>query len=174
MAEGAKRVSHALCSAKWRLSNRCFSHIFVIYSEQNRDEEGCSVVIVYVLLRLYGCECTLDSIRHMVLYCKQTYELLLFILQLQSPYIVDLSDVFPFETNVVLVFEYMISDLADVIANSTAHLSSSTIKYFAVAILKGIEHCHACNIIHRDIKPSNILLNDRGQVKIADFGYVKV
>jgi serine/threonine protein kinase len=91
-------------------------------------------------------------------------------LQLKSPHIVDLLDVFPSEINLVLVFEYMTQDLASVITTSTAHLSSDTFKYFSQAILKGIEHCHACNIIHRDIKPSNILINDKGQVKIADFG----
>lgn len=79
-------------------------------------------------------------------------------------------DVYPSETNLALVFEYMVSDIEDVITNSEAPLPTSTIKYLSHAIFKGIEHCHSRNIIHRDIKPSNILLNDKGQVKIADFG----
>lgn len=91
-------------------------------------------------------------------------------MQLKSPYIVDMSDVFPSETNIVLVFEFMVSDLADVIANSPTFLSKGAVKYISQAILQGVQHCHACSIIHRDIKPSNILINDKGQVKIADFG----
>jgi eukaryotic-like serine/threonine-protein kinase len=35
---------------------------------------------------------------------------------------------------------------------------------------KGLSIAHDRGVIHRDIKPGNLMLNQRGQVKIADFG----
>jgi serine/threonine-protein kinase len=37
-------------------------------------------------------------------------------------------------------------------------------------IVLGMRYVHARGFIHQDLKPSNILLNDKGQVLIADFG----
>lgn len=37
-------------------------------------------------------------------------------------------------------------------------------------LLDGLNYCHAKNFLHRDIKCSNILMNNRGEVKLADFG----
>lgn len=40
-------------------------------------------------------------------------------------------------------------------------------------LISGLEHLHSNNIIHRDIKPGNILLNDKGEYVISDFGIAK-
>lgn len=38
-------------------------------------------------------------------------------------------------------------------------------------ICRAIEYIHSFNFIHRDIKPENILLNNKDQVKLCDFGW---
>ena len=41
-------------------------------------------------------------------------------------------------------------------------------------VCTALQYAHEQGIVHRDIKPENILIDSRGQVKIADFGLAKL
>ena len=41
------------------------------------------------------------------------------------------------------------------------------------AVLKGLAAAHAAGFVHGDIKPENVLLGDRGEIKVTDFGLAR-
>ena len=45
--------------------------------------------------------------------------------------------------------------------------------YFAIQILKGLQHAHDKGIVHRDVKPQNIMLLPDGTIKVTDFGIAR-
>nr|CAB3229415.1 cyclin-dependent kinase 20-like [Phallusia mammillata] len=88
--------------------------------------------------------------------------------------VVRLYYVFPHGTGFVLVFEYMLSDLSEVIRNSERPLTEGQVKSYMMMLLKGVAFCHRNNIMHRDLKPANLLISSTGHLKIADFGLARV
>ncbi|XP_027531651.1 cyclin-dependent kinase 13 isoform X5 [Neopelma chrysocephalum] len=73
-----------------------------------------------------------------------------------------------------LVFEYMDHDLMGLLESGLVHFNENHIKSFMRQLMEGLAYCHKKNFLHRDIKCSNILLNNRGQIKLADFGLARL
>ncbi|MGO8836891.1 MAG: protein kinase domain-containing protein [Limisphaerales bacterium] len=56
----------------------------------------------------------------------------------------------------------------------TRRLASAEALAIVPQICQALQYAHEQGVIHRDIKPENILLDKKGQVKIADFGIAKI
>lgn len=87
-----------------------------------------------------------------------------------------LVDVICTDTSLHLVFQYLDKDLKKFIDEKKTNkekIDELTIKSILCQILCGIADCHTKRVLHRDIKPQNILLNETGEVKIADFGLAR-
>lgn len=41
---------------------------------------------------------------------------------------------------------------------------------YTYQILQGIVFCHSRRVLHRDLKPQNLLIDQKGAIKLADFG----
>lgn len=63
--------------------------------------------------------------------------------------VVKLREVFPHGTSLVLAFEYMLSDLSEVIRNTEKPLTEGQVKSYMLMLLKGVAFCHENNIMHR-------------------------
>ncbi|XP_071446876.1 cyclin-dependent kinase 12 isoform X2 [Hetaerina americana] len=73
-----------------------------------------------------------------------------------------------------LVFEYMDHDLMGLLESGMVDFNEHHNASIMKQLLDGLNYCHKKNFLHRDIKCSNILMNNRGEVKLADFGLARL
>ncbi|KFM26059.1 cAMP-dependent protein kinase catalytic subunit alpha [Auxenochlorella protothecoides] len=57
--------------------------------------------------------------------------------------------------------------------NRTDPLSESSARFYAACVVAGLEYMHSKGVAWRDLKPENLLLDGRGYLRLADFGFAK-
>lgn len=75
--------------------------------------------------------------------------------------------------NVFMVFEYLEYDLTGVLETPEIRLTQDHIKSWTKQLLAGVHYMHVNKVIHRDLKASNLLINRKGELKIADWGLAR-
>ncbi|KAK7407143.1 hypothetical protein VNO78_08811 [Psophocarpus tetragonolobus] len=98
--------------------------------------------------------------------------------RVNSPYIVKCHAVFDHGIciegdnggDISFVMEYMEGGSLHDVLRQHRRLPEEVISVLAKRVLQGLKYLQSMHVVHRDIKPSNLLVNDKGEVKIADFG----
>lgn len=72
-----------------------------------------------------------------------------------------------------IVMDFVEHDLATLLAAMPEPFLLSETKTLLHQLLTGVDYLHSHWILHRDLKTSNLLLNNRGVLKIADFGLAR-
>jgi cyclin-dependent kinase 12/13 len=72
-----------------------------------------------------------------------------------------------------MVFEYMDHDLTGLSDRPGMRFSVPQIKCYMRQLLTGLHYCHVNQVLHRDIKGSNLLIDNNGNLKLADFGLAR-
>ena len=52
--------------------------------------------------------------------------------------------------------------------------SEEQTRFFIANIIVALEYLHNKSILHRDIKPENLVFDERGYLKITDFGIARI
>ncbi|KAK3859138.1 hypothetical protein Pcinc_034716 [Petrolisthes cinctipes] len=89
---------------------------------------------------------------------------------LAHPNIVQMTDSFETENEVVAVSEYVPGQLFQLL-ETNGPLSENRVQQIACNLVSAIYYLHSHRILHRDIKPQNILLSSVGDAKLCDFGF---
>jgi cyclin-dependent kinase len=133
----------------------------IVYKAQNKDT---GEIVALKRIRLdsedEGVPCT--AIREISL-----------LKELKHPNIVRLYDVIHTEKKLTLVFEYLDQDLKKYIDDCGGSITKNTMKSFLFQLFRGIAFCHEHRVLHRDLKPQNLLINKKGELKLADFGLAR-
>jgi len=74
--------------------------------------------------------------------------------------------------SIYMVMEFCDHDLTG-LTDAGQRFTPAQIKCYMKQLLEGMTYCHKNRVLHRDIKGSNLLINNEGQLKLADFGLAR-
>ncbi|MFC8866725.1 serine/threonine-protein kinase [Streptomyces sp. NPDC057148] len=94
--------------------------------------------------------------------------------RIQSPYVAAIHDRGEDQGQVFLVMEYVDGKSLDMHMGHGHALTLEQTVRWSVQVCEGLADASDVEVVHRDIKPANIMINERGNAKIVDFGLARL
>ncbi|TPX36106.1 hypothetical protein SeMB42_g03236 [Synchytrium endobioticum] len=148
------------------------------YEKLNRIEEGAYGVVYRArdkgtgeIVALKKLKLDKEKMGFPVTSLREIHTLLLS----KHPNIVDVKEIVVSNNlqNIFIVMEFVEHDLKSLMESMRQPFLQSEIKTLMQQILSAAACLHSNWIVHRDLKTSNLLMNNRGMIKVADFGLAR-
>ncbi|KAG0261776.1 hypothetical protein BG011_000678 [Mortierella polycephala] len=148
------------------------------YEKLNRISEGTYGVVYRAKDRLTGEIVALKKLKldqekngFPITSLREVYTLLL----AKHPHIVNVREIVVGDTltQIFIVMDFIEHDLKELMSEMRAPFLQSEVKTLMLQLLSATELLHENWILHRDLKTSNLLLNNKGEIKVADFGLAR-
>jgi serine/threonine-protein kinase len=88
----------------------------------------------------------------------------------KNDHIVQVYDHFKEGPSYYIVEEFVDGISLDALIKKERYLSNDAVMLILYEVCRALKYAHDKQVIHRDIKPANILISNKGEVKLVDFG----
>lgn len=88
----------------------------------------------------------------------------------ESDFVAKLYWTFASKDYLYLVMEYLNGGDCAALIKILSGLPEDWAKKYLAEVVLGVEHLHGRGIVHRDLKPDNLLIDQKGHLKLTDFG----
>lgn len=95
-------------------------------------------------------------------------------LKIHHPFVVVMYQAFQDRDYLYFLLEPALGGELFTVLRDKSYFKQHEAMFYAASVVSVFEYLHSKDIIYRDLKPENLLLDDKGYLKVTDFGFAKV
>lgn len=141
------------------LGKGSFGHVQLVQNRGNKQLYALKVVSKQQIVHLGQQEHIMSEKRVMA--------------SLNSPFLIRLYATFRKPNSLEFLLEPCLGGELFSLLRQRTFFDEQTARFYAAAVVLGFEYMHNKGIIYRDLKPENLLIDEKGYLKITDFGFAK-
>merc|ERR1740123_1475878 len=93
---------------------------------------------------------------------------------LHHPFLVNLQATFKDKYKVYFLLDVCLGGELFTLLRKRRYFDEPASRFYAACVVEAFDYMHSRGIIYRDLKPENLVLDDKGYLKVTDFGFAKI